>query len=214
MPCAERRGAFAIVRALNCPCAVCYVGCMDWSAIKTEYVSGKATYRELAKKYGVSFSTLQKRAKEEKWSEGRKKYRDRVVTKALTRTCARDAQRLAKLQKSAMLLATDIEKALKDPDVLYRHVGMTSDGPVDAKLTTPNGKNLQAMARALRDITAAMRDLYGINTRAEQFAQEQGAARLQIEREKLEMEKRRVENEGKDTTVELKMPPELEEYSG
>lgn len=187
---------------------------MDWSAIKTEYVSGNTTYRELAKKHGVSFSTLQKRAKEEKWSENRKKYRDKVVTKALTRTCARDAQRLAKLQKSAMMLANDIEKALQDPDVLYRHVGSIEGVPVDAKLGTPNGKNLQALARALRDITAATRDLYGINTRAEQFAQEQAVERLKMEREKLEMEKQRIASEGKDTEITLQMAPELEEYSG
>lgn len=186
---------------------------MDWEQIKTEYVAGKATYRELAKKYGVSLSTLTKHAKEAKWAEGRKKYRDKVVTKALTRTCARDAQRLAKLQRSAMLLAEDIEKALRDPDVLYRHVGSAEGTLIDAKLSTPNGKNLQALARALRDITAATRDLYSINTRAEQFAQEQSIERLKIERERLEMEKKRIESEGKDTQIVLQMPPELEEYS-
>lgn len=185
---------------------------MDWIEIKTEYVSGKATYRELAKKYGVSFSTLQKRAKEEKWSEGRKKYRDRVVTKALTRTCARDAARLAKLQRSAMLLAADLEKVLMDPALPYRHVGQGSK-PIDTILDTANGKNLQAIAKALRETTAAMRDLYSINTRAEQFAQEQAVERLKIEREKLEMEKQRMESEGKDTVIEVKLPPELEEYT-
>lgn len=211
---AERGVACGPCPLLNCPRQTRYVEGMDWSAIKTEYVTGNTTYRELAKKYGVSFSTLQKRAKEEKWSEGRKKYRDRVVTKALTRTCARDAQRLAKLQKSAMLLANDIEKALQDPDVLYRHVGSIEGVPVDTKLGTPNGKNLQALARALRDITAATRDLYGINTRAEQFAQEQAVERLRMEREKLEMEKKRIASEGKDTEITLQMPPEVEEYSG
>lgn len=212
MPRTEKCGAFVVVQRIKSCRGMGYGGDMDWSEIKTAYVSGKATYRELAKKYGVSFSTLQKRAKEEKWAEGRKKYRDRVVTKALTRTCARDAQRLAKLQKSAMLLATDIEKALEDPDVLYKHVGSIEGVPVDAKLTTPNGKNLQAMARALRDITAAMRDLYGINTRAEQFAQDMGAQRLQIEREKLELEKKKAEEQGKDTKIEVVLPPELERF--
>lgn len=186
---------------------------MDWSAIKTEYASGKASYRELAKKHNVSFSTLQKRAKEEKWAEARKKYRDRVVTKALARTSARDAQKLVRLQKSATLLAEDIEKALQDPDLAYRHVGSMEGIPTEAKLQTVNGKNLQAVARALREATAAMRDLYGIYTRSELFAQDQAVERLKIEREKLDLEKQKIANEGKDTEIKLELPPELEEYS-
>lgn len=186
---------------------------IDWAKIKIEYANGKASYRELAEKHGVSFSTLQKRAKEEKWAEARKKYRDKVVSKALTRTCARDAQRLARLQKSAMLLAADIEKALQDPDVIYRHVGSVDGIPSENKLATPNGKNLYALARALREATAAMRDLYGINTRAEQFAEEQGGQRLQIEREKLELQKRALDAETKDTKIEVLLPPDAEELS-
>jgi transposase-like protein len=186
---------------------------MDWIEIKTEYVSGKATYRELAKKYGVSFSTLQKRAKEEKWAESRRKYRDKVVTRALARTCTRDAQRLAKLQRSAMRLTEDLEKVLSDPNLPYLHTASTTTGMTDELLHTPNGKNLLAIAKALREATAAMRDLYGINTRAETFAQEQATERLKIEREKLEMEKQRMESEGKDTVIEVKLPPELEDFA-
>ena len=214
MPVSEGR---RLCYGLNCPQGVGYVGDMekktDWAKIKIEYANGKASYRELAEKHNVSFSTLQKRAKEEKWAEARKKYRDKVVSKALTRTCARDAQRLARLQKSAMLLAVDIERALQDPDVIYKHVGSVEGIPAENKLTTPNGKNLYALARALREATAAMRDLYGINTRAEQFAQDKGAQRLQIEREKLDMEKRALEAEGKDKVIEIRMPPDAEELS-
>ena len=58
-----------------------------------------------------------------------------------------------------------------------------------------------------------MRDLYGINTRAEQFAEEQGGQRLQIEREKLELQKRALDAETKDTKIEVLLPPDAEELS-
>ena len=42
---------------------------MDWKKVKAEYIAGGTSYRKLAKKYGVSFSTLRGRAQGEKWTE-------------------------------------------------------------------------------------------------------------------------------------------------
>lgn len=42
---------------------------MDWNKIKAEYIAGGTSYRKLAKKYGVSFSTLRGKAEREKWTE-------------------------------------------------------------------------------------------------------------------------------------------------
>lgn len=42
---------------------------MDWKEIKAEYIAGGTSYRKLAKKYGVSFSTLRGIAEREKWTE-------------------------------------------------------------------------------------------------------------------------------------------------
>ena len=40
---------------------------MDWKRIKAEYIAGGTSYRKLCEKYGVSRTTLQKKAKDEKW---------------------------------------------------------------------------------------------------------------------------------------------------
>lgn len=40
---------------------------MDWKRIKTEYIAGGTSYRKLCEKYGVSRTTLQRKAKDEKW---------------------------------------------------------------------------------------------------------------------------------------------------
>ena len=41
----------------------------DWKKIKSEYIAGGTSYRRLAEKYGVSFSTLRGIAEREKWTE-------------------------------------------------------------------------------------------------------------------------------------------------
>ena len=41
----------------------------DWLKIKSEYITGGTSYRKLAKKHGVSFSTLRGIAEREKWTE-------------------------------------------------------------------------------------------------------------------------------------------------
>ena len=40
---------------------------MDWNKIKAEYIAGGTSYRKLCTKYGVSRTTLQRKAKDEKW---------------------------------------------------------------------------------------------------------------------------------------------------
>ena len=42
---------------------------MDWNQIKAEYIAGGTSYRKLAKKYSVSFSTLRGIAEREKWTD-------------------------------------------------------------------------------------------------------------------------------------------------
>lgn len=42
---------------------------MDWNKIKAEYIAGGTSYRKLAEKYGISFSTLRKVAAKEQWTQ-------------------------------------------------------------------------------------------------------------------------------------------------
>lgn len=54
---------------------------MDWKRIKAEYIAGGTSYRKLAEKYSVSFSSLRKVAAKEHWSE----LRNNVDTKRDTK---------------------------------------------------------------------------------------------------------------------------------
>ena len=42
---------------------------VDWKKIKSEYVAGGVSYRELCEKHGVSESSMRKRAAKEQWTE-------------------------------------------------------------------------------------------------------------------------------------------------
>ena len=42
---------------------------MDWNKLKAEYIAGGTSYRKLAKKYGVSFSSVRFKAEQEKWTD-------------------------------------------------------------------------------------------------------------------------------------------------
>lgn len=59
---------------------------VDWLAIKTEYINGGISYRKLAEKYGVSQSTIRKRAAAEKWSETKTEQRNKIRTKTEQKT--------------------------------------------------------------------------------------------------------------------------------
>ena len=42
---------------------------VDWKKIKAEYIAGGVSYRELCEKYGVSESSMRKKAAKEQWTE-------------------------------------------------------------------------------------------------------------------------------------------------
>ena len=54
---------------------------MDLNKIKAEYIAGGTSYRKLAEKYGVSRTTLERKAKDEKWSELRRRAEGKAEAK-------------------------------------------------------------------------------------------------------------------------------------
>lgn len=69
---------------------------MDWRAIKTEYITGNISYRKLAAKYGVPFSTLRNRAIEEQWYKQKEQKGNELVTRSIEKAVESESTRLAK----------------------------------------------------------------------------------------------------------------------
>ena len=104
---------------------------IDWSAIKTEYITTNISYRKLAAKYGVGVSRLGERASDEKWVELREQHRDKTVTKAVESISTKTAAKNVRIQTVADRL-------------LEKIVAMAE--------TAQGAKEIKALTAALRDI--------------------------------------------------------------
>ena len=149
----------------------------EWQKIKTEYISNaNISTRQLAAKYGVSYSALCQRGAREKWVEARKRKQSILDAKVIERAAEREADRAAATYDAAdMALETVTALLQKDVD--------TGDTISVADLKTITG--------ALKDIKYVL----GIRNETEKAIQEE---RL----ESLRREKKREEQQD-DKTVTL-----------
>lgn len=86
----------------------------DWAKIRAEYIRGGISYRDLAKKHGVTFARLQQVAKAENWVELRKKAYDKALTKSAERIGARKALQVSRITMAADGLLDLIDKSVAD----------------------------------------------------------------------------------------------------
>ena len=91
---------------------------MDWKKVKAEYIAGGTSYRKLAEKYGVSFSTLKEIARREKWTDLKEKARYKADTKFADLMGEKQANRSAKILDVADMLLDKITNTLNAMDVV------------------------------------------------------------------------------------------------
>ena len=65
---------------------------MVWQKIKAEYIAGGTSYRKLAEKYKVSRTTLERKAKDEKWSELRRQAEAKAEAKIINAVSEKSAK--------------------------------------------------------------------------------------------------------------------------
>lgn len=65
---------------------------VNWPLIKREYINGGHTYQSLCDKYGVSHSTLEKRARAEGWREMKARQSEKVEQKTIEKTAEKIAE--------------------------------------------------------------------------------------------------------------------------
>lgn len=64
----------------------------NWAKIKNEYVNGGATYQSLSNKYGVSFSSVEKKARAENWRGLKAQQKENVEQKLREKTAEKTAE--------------------------------------------------------------------------------------------------------------------------
>ena len=115
----------------------------DWQAIKTEYITTDTSYRKLAQKYGVTYSVIGAKARDEGWVEQREQYRNNTITKTLAKISQQEANRAAKIHSVADKLLLKIEAMVE------------SGWPLDTK----GIRALTAAVKDLKEIQAVKSDL-------------------------------------------------------
>ena len=142
----------------------------DWKRIKAEYIRG-VSYRRLADKYGVSFSSIQKRGAKEKWTDLRKMSSRKSDEKIVESVASQEARRVDGIQTVADMLLEKIK-----------------EGVADGSLITDS--------QSIRQITASIKDLREIKGYKSEIDMQEQIARI----EKLRKESQ-TEEESKDIRV-------------
>lgn len=194
----------------------------DWDKIRIEYEATGLSHRKLAEKYGVPYPTLRDRAKREHWTVSANGVRAKIVAKVQEHVATKRANAIAKELDPALeateLINQLILETLKDTAQFKRHliqrkeksfkdIGKTKDFPamkesteswwVEEKLfEVVDTKRLQAAAQALKISKELQRLLKGILSEGE-------SRKLQIEREKLDIEKQKAKGAEKDEVFEI-----------
>lgn len=150
---------------------------VKWDEIKTEYITSDISSRDLAKKHGVPYSTLNNRMSRGKWAEQRKQH-----------CCNVDAMAL---EKSAEQSATRIAAALaQENDIVDSFLKMLKDSVDSDSYTTSEGKlNVQKVkdaAYAMSKLIELKRLITGVQTVGEEQAYKIASERLNLERKKIE----------------------------
>ena len=133
---------------------------MDWKRIKAEYIAGGTSYRKLAEKYGVSFNTLKRRAKEEQWYELRGQKDLKTTTKIVESLSDKDA-----------------EKAVDIIDVADKLLGKVSELMETMVVDT---QSLKQLTSALKDL----KEIKGYKSEADMREQEARIEKLRKEAER------------------------------
>lgn len=114
---------------------------VDWQKIKAEYLQGGTSYRKLAEKYEVSFSTLKQRAIKEKWANLREDVCHRSDMIAQQKIVSQRVEDIASLERSRSVLISKLEKAIeKFPDVPGNRMEQTITEIIAADTGSGDGK--------------------------------------------------------------------------
>lgn len=153
----------------------------NWKKIKAEYIRGGISQQKLADKYGVSISTIERRARLEKWTELRRAREGKAAEKLVEKTAdiqADTATRLLQIQSRAALAV--YEKLLQNIENYPDGVGIktvretvevkkikVNDKERDVPLHSTFTNDLESIVRSM----AALARMLGIDA-ASKHAQE------------------------------------------
>lgn len=161
---------------------------INWAEIESEYITSgdpAVSYRTLAVKYNIPQSTVNRYGTKNNWANKRTEYKHSVINSTLSRARAREASKLAKVMLSVDMLSETIEKVFQDSKQFYRHVMRDPEGgQTETILEKADTRAIRDITASLRDLSCVIRNVYNIPTLQEQQAHEIAVQRLEMERAK------------------------------
>lgn len=164
----------------------------DWEAIRADYVANGLSYRELGKKYGISHASVGRRAKAEGWIRQCETIRDTVRDTVDTVIAEKKTAELLSTVQSAEMMDAVIRRVIGH----YYAVADEDPDKIDVR-------KVESLAKSLALNTTTLTGLKGIPTQAQRHAQHLAEERLAIERERLEMDKRKADQESHPEPVRI-----------
>ena len=134
------------------------IGKTDWNAIRSEYIGGGISQRELAEKYGVSEAYLIQKANKEQW----RKDRDEAVKKGLEKSKQKAADAISSNAEIAARIKSKLLRKLeREIDALPDMIGSETRNSVLERTGGKKGSTVKEVSKAykLRDLAAAYKDL-------------------------------------------------------
>lgn len=98
----------------------------DWEVIKADYISSGSSYKQLAAKYNVHRTQVERHGKAEGWVELRRQHAGKVLSKALQKVSEDQSKRLIRIMAVSDDLLEKVERMLREYDTLdtqsLRHI--------------------------------------------------------------------------------------------
>lgn len=127
----------------------------DWLAIKTAYLTSEDSFRKLAERFAVSFHTLAKRAKRERWAYEKATIGDAVAT---TMATAAIESAMDRGKQVGLTAASLVERIIRETEKwLNRIEARANAGSLDVA-------ELRSLVVAWREIIEVGRESFGLDS--------------------------------------------------
>lgn len=185
----------------------------EWEKIKTEYITSEISYRNLADKYGMTYTRLHTRAYEENWKEAREEYKRNLVNKSVDLICEEQAHRIARAIRIGDRMLEKVEESLNEIDMILckttttkKTVANDEEEGLCEKTVSSEDYSMKKVAidrAGLKQLSAVLKDLREIGIFRSELDKKEQEARIN----KLRKD---AEEEEKDTTITVVFEGDME----
>ena len=180
---------------------------VSWEKLKTEYVTGTMSYKDLAEKYRIPYSTLKIHARCDRWVEEREEHKLSTMRKSIDMIGDQQAEAMAKVDHLADELLEKLQTAVEELNLMVIQHKEKGENQLckwekTYEETAPGGA---VDRQGLRQLAACLKDLKQVKD-------------IESEMEKLEQEARikKLQKEAKEDTAQeilVTLNGEVSEYS-